>query len=93
MTDRECFDHVWGNLQQRKHLLGRRVVARMVDIALDRARHGSATADACAAVLSDARERQFTMGIILTVVLGALVNQIVTLVFEWLKKRNRDEQR
>lgn len=93
MTDKQCFDHVWSKLQPRKHILGRRAVARMVDIALDKASSGSASADAAAAVFSDARERQAAMGIVLTVFLSAFVNQIVTLVFEWLKQRNRDEQR
>ncbi len=91
MTHQQCTDFVWGNLPIRKHMLGRRVVRRMVSVALLRAAEGYSASDAADSVAADARERESTMGVVLALFLSALVNQIVNLVFEWLQQRNRDE--
>jgi hypothetical protein len=77
-------DHVWKSLSFRQRLAGRvfvnRVVARAVKRWPDKPEESS-----IAGVVSDVEKEEVGMGIILMFVVGALVNQIVQIIFEWWK--------
>ena len=76
----------------RKHAVGRRLVARYASLSADRMACGATPEDTVKAANARLRENEATMGIIATILLGALINQIVALVAEWIKRR-AEEQR
>jgi hypothetical protein len=98
MTRDELDDYVWSQLSVRKHAAGRRVVSRIVaDAVRDFPGYSMARCDRGEAEVlgkvwarSFARRRhnEYGTGIILTLVLSALISEIVkTLIRWWLESR------
>jgi hypothetical protein len=84
--------YVWSHLSVRKHAAGRRVVSRIVadavrdwpSAALARSDRGEIQAFGSIYAKSLARRRQqYGMGIILTLVLSALISEIVKILIRW----------
>jgi len=91
MTRDELDDYVWSQLSVRKHLAGRRVVSRIVADAirdwpawpLTRCDRGEADTLGTLYARSLARRGNYGMGIILTLVLSALVSEVVKALIRW----------
>lgn len=97
MTRDELDAYVWSQLSVRKHAAGRRVVSRIVadavrdwpSAAMARSDHGEVQAFGSIYAKSLARRGNYGMGIILTLVLSALVSEVVkTLIRWWLESRD-----
>jgi hypothetical protein len=96
MTRDELDAYVWSQLSVRKHAAGRRVVSRIVadavrdwpSAAMARSDHGEVQAFGSIYAKSLARRGNYGMGIILTLVLSALISEVVkTLIRWWLESR------
>jgi hypothetical protein len=96
MTRAELDAYVWSQLSVRKHAAGRRVVSRIVadavrdwpSAAMARSDHGEVQAFGSIYAKSLARRGNYGMGIILTLVLSALISEVVkTLIRWWLESR------
>jgi hypothetical protein len=97
MTRDELDAYVWSQLSVRKHAAGRRVVSRIVadavrdwpSAAMERSDRGEVQAFGSIYAKSLARrQQQYGMGIILTLVLSALISEVVkTLIRWWLESR------
>jgi hypothetical protein len=96
MTSDELDAYVWSQLSVRKHAAGRRVVSRIVadavrdwpSAAMARSDRGEVQAFGSIYAKSLARRGNYGMGIILTLVLSALVSEVVkTLIRWWLESR------
>ena len=97
MTRDELDAYVWSQLSVRKHAAGRRVVSRIVadavrdwpSAAMARSDHGEVQAFGSIYAKSLARRGNYGMGIILTLVLSALISEVVkTLIRWWLESRD-----
>jgi hypothetical protein len=97
MTRAELDAYVWSQLSVRKHAAGRRVVSRIVadavrdwpSAAMARSDHGEVQAFGSIYAKSLARRGNYGMGIILTLVLSALISEVVkTLIRWWLESRD-----
>lgn len=97
MTRDELDAYVWSQLSVRKHAAGRRVVGRIVadavrdwpSAAMARSDHGEVQAFGSIYAKSLARRGNYGMGIILTLVLSALISEVVkTLIRWWLESRD-----
>jgi len=98
VTRDELDAYVWSQLSVRKHAAGRRVVSRIVadavrdwpSAAMARSDHGEVQAFGSIYAKSLARrQQQYGMGIILTLVLSALISEVVkTLIRWWLESRD-----
>jgi hypothetical protein len=96
MTRDELDAYVWSQLSVRKHAAGRRVVCRIVadavrdwpSAAMARSDHGEVQAFGSIYAKSLARRGNYGMGISLTLVLSALISEVVkTLIRWWLESR------
>jgi hypothetical protein len=82
---------VWSQLSVRKHAAGRRVVSRIVadavrdwpSAAMARSDHGEVQAFGSIYAKSLARRGNYGMGIILTLVLSALISEVVKILIRW----------
>ena len=72
-------DHVWKSLSFRQRLAGRAFVNRVVARAV---KQWSAHPQESSIASAVAKE-EVGMGIVLMFIVGALVNQIVRIIFEW----------
>jgi hypothetical protein len=97
VTRDELDAYVWSQLSVRKHAAGRRVVSRIVadavrdwpSAAMARSDHGEVQAFGSIYAKSLARRGNYGMGIILTLVLSALISEVVkTLIRWWLESRD-----
>jgi hypothetical protein len=77
-------DHVWKSLSFRQRLAGRAFVNRIVARAVKRW-PDNPEESSIAGVASDVEKEEVGMGVILMFVVGALVNQIVRIIFDWWK--------
>jgi hypothetical protein len=83
--------YVWSQLSVRKHAAGRRVVSRIVadavrdwpSAAMARSDHGEVQAFGSIYAKSLARRGNYGMGIILTLVLSALISEVVKILIRW----------
>jgi len=100
MTRDELDDYVWSQLSVRKHAAGRRIVSRIVadavrdwpSAAMARSDHGEVQAFGSIYAKSLARRGNYGMGIILTLVLSALVSEVVKVLIRWwLESRENRE--
>lgn len=84
-------DHVWNNLSFRKRLAGRVVVNRIVARTVKKwpVKPDDKTVGAVAASIE--HEEVGVVGIILVYLIGAIVAEIVHLVFEWWKSSERNQ--
>jgi len=91
MTRDELDAYVWSQLSVRKHAAGRRVVSRIVadavrdwpSAAMERSDRGEVQAFGNIYAKSLARRGNYGMGIILTLVLSALVSEVVKALIRW----------
>ena len=91
MTRDELDAYVWSQLSVRKHAAGRRVVSRIVadavrdwpSAAMERSDRGEVQAFGSIYAKSLARRGNYGMGIILTLVLSALVSEVVKALIRW----------
>jgi hypothetical protein len=91
MTRDELDAYVWSQLSVRKHAAGRRVVSRIVadavrdwpSAAMARSDHGEVQAFGSIYAKSLARRGNYGMGIILTLVLSALISEVVKILIRW----------
>ena len=93
MSIDELGDHVWGELSPRRHAAGRGIVARLVRrVVLEFPKPSLANAspstidfvmhEMSRSIAADER-KNCGMGIILSLLLGALIQEIVKAVFRW----------
>ena len=85
--------YVWQQLSARKHLAGKPLVARLVrravrkwpHVALSQTQPGQygIVTDEIAKSIERSERQNFQMGIILTLVLGVLVQEIVKAILRW----------
>ena len=85
--------YVWQQLSARKHLAGKPLVARLVrravrkwpHVALSQTRPGQygIVTDEIAKSIERSERQNFQMGIILTLVLGVLIQEIVKAILRW----------
>ena len=85
--------YVWQQLSARKHLAGKPLVARLVrravrkwpHVALSQTRPGQygIVTDEIARSIDRSERQNFQMGIILTLVLGVLIQEIVKAILRW----------
>ena len=91
---REDLDaYVWQQLSARKHLAGKPLVARLVrravrkwpHVALSQTRPGQygIVTDEIAKSIERSERQNFQMGILLTLVLGVLIQEIVKAILRW----------
>lgn len=100
MTRDELDAYVWSQLSVRKHAAGRRVVSRIVadavrdwpSAAMARSDHGEVQAFGSIYAKSLARRGNYGMGIILTLVLGALVQEVVKILIRWWLERSEHQE-
>jgi hypothetical protein len=80
-------EHVWENLDSRRHAVGRARVYRLTRRIIARWPDGppESGAEFSAAVKSEER-REYGMGIILSLFLGAIIQEIVRLLVQWWAK-------
>jgi hypothetical protein len=92
MTLEQLQEHIWNDIGVRKHLAGRRVVDRIVAdavrdfpvAAMTRADHGEAQAFGTIYARSMARrQQQYGISIILTLVLSAIISEVVKALIRW----------
>jgi hypothetical protein len=91
VTRDELDAYVWSQLSVRKHAAGRRVVSRIVadavrdwpSAAMARSDHGEVQAFGSIYAKSLARRGNYGMGIILTLVLSALISEVVKILIRW----------
>jgi hypothetical protein len=85
--------YVWQQLSARKHLAGKPLVARLVrravrkwpHVALSQTRPGQygIVTDEIAKSIERSERQNFQMGILLTLVLGVLIQEIVKAILRW----------
>ena len=85
--------YVWQQLSARKHLAGKPLVARLVrravrkwpHVALSQTQPGQygIVTDEIAKSIERSERQNFQMGIILTLVLGVLIQEIVKAILRW----------
>lgn len=102
MTLDALTDEVWNGLPLKRHLAGRRVVGRIVAAAVRT--WPVAVMEQCddhqmdvvgkfhARAVERAVRREYGMGILLTLILSALVQEVVKLLIEWWRN-HRSEMR
>lgn len=93
MTIEELQDHIWQDIGVRKHVAGRRIVDRIVrDAVVDFPGYAMARCDRGETEVlgrlwskSFARRHQqeYGMGIILTIVLSAIISEVVKALIRW----------
>lgn len=101
MTRDELDDYVWSRLSVRKHAAGRRVVSRIVAdavrdwpaAALARSDYGEVHAFGGIYAKGLARrQQQYGMGIILTLVLSAVISEVVKVLIRWWMESRENRQ-
>lgn len=85
--------HVWANLSVQKHVAGRRLIDRITKRAVRQwpvpvlmqcdAAQANVVATYYTRTIARQARQEFGMGIILTLVLGALVQEIIKLLVQW----------
>lgn len=83
----ECSDFVWQHLSLRKHVVGRRLVNRLASAAARRMSQFSSEQDIASSVYAESKNDECKMGLIATLILSALISEIVRLVIQWVKER------
>lgn len=82
--------HVWKSLSFRQRLAGRAVVNRIVRRTASR--WPLQPSDASVESLSkEVEKKEVGMGILLTFVVGALVREIVRIIFDWWKESHKNQ--
>lgn len=84
-------DYVWRNLSFRRRLAGRVVVNRIIKRAVKKWPVSPSEKNIGAVAESIEQEEVGFVGIILVYVIGAIVAEVVHLIFEWWKDSDRNK--
>jgi spore maturation protein SpmA len=89
MTIEELDDYVWERLPRvRRAMAGRAAVSRIVRLAVSEWQAGAVSVGS----LSGAVERKYGTGIFLSIILSALISEVVKIIIRWwLERRENGE--
>jgi len=100
VTEDQLVEHVWAQLPSRKYVLGRRKVQWLVHRAVKQwptyvlqhcdAGESQVVGKYLARSLKRQAHEQYGMGVILTIVLGAMISELVKILLRWWLESDRN---
>jgi hypothetical protein len=84
-------DHVWGQMGSKKHAVGRWRINRLTRRCVKRWPEGEAVTMPTVELIEADEHRDVQMGIILTLILGSIIQEIIHILAEWYRQNHKNK--
>jgi len=84
-------DHVWHEMGRKKHAVGRWRINRLTRRAVKRWPESDEVTMPAVELIEADEHRDVQMGIILTLILGSIIQEIVRILAEWYRQNHKNK--
>jgi len=84
-------DHVWRQMGSKKHAVGRWRINRLTRRCVKRWPEGDEVTIPVVELIEADERREVQMGIILTLILGSIIQEIVRILAEWYRQNHKNK--